>query len=369
MRYNPSLDGVRAIAVGMVVAFHAKVAWMPGGYLGVDIFFVLSGYLITSLLLSELQRYGKIDLVGFYARRLIRLGPALLLLLLVYVGSAPWLFPGTPFSAIARDSVASLMYFSDYTQALFKYPDVLLHTWSLSVEEHFYLLWPLLLLVFSRRPGEGRRRSGAFMVLALVLFMLATNWRMLASSFDQSWTSLYYRFDTHASGILLGCLLGTILSGRLPDGERNTSGLAVGGLAVGLMQLMLLLGLVAMAWKLPWTAWGYPRGYLTGIELTSAFLICSLAIWPQSWLAAVLSWMPIRYLGQISYGIYLWNFPVVYFLHMKDHDMSPERMLLLSAAINVLLASVSYFSVERLARRLKPRTYSTGRHMASPMSE
>lgn len=354
MRYNPSLDGVRAVAVVAVMAFHAKVSWAPGGYFGVDIFFVLSGYLITSLLLSELQRNERIDLVGFYARRLLRLAPAMLLLLVIYVATAAWLFPQVPYSASMRDAVVVLMYFSDYTQALFGYPQALLHTWSLAVEEHFYLIWPLLLGLFAGRVPGRRRSRTAFVVLTAVLFMLATNWRLLAAGLGQSWVSLYYRFDSHASGLLLGCLVGAVLSGRSTDERKR------GGWFAALLQLLPLVGLLAMACNLTWKSWGYPNGYLTCIELMSAMLIAGLALWPQTWLAAVLSLGPVRYVGQISYGIYLWDFPTAYVLHSRFPGLSPNQALLLTAAITLLMASASYFSVEKLARRLKPRTYAIG---------
>lgn len=354
MRYNPALDGVRAVAVAMVMAFHAKTTWMEGGYFGVDIFFVLSGYLITSLLVTELGHTRRIDLVGFYARRLLRLAPALALLLVVYLVAAPWLFPRTPFSTITRDAIVVLMYFSDYTQALFGYPERLVHTWSLAVEEHFYLIWPLLLGLFFKFVPRDRTPRGAFIVFAVIAFLLATNWRLLEAGLGHSWSNLYYRFDTHASGLLLGCLLGAIFSGHTVAGGKVPA-------VAGWLQLALLSGLLAMGYAMTWQAWGYPQGYLTCIELVAAALVVTLVLWPTSWMAGVLSLAPISYIGRISYGIYLWDYPTGYVLRSRFPELSPETLLALTAVIAVSMASISYFTVEKAARRLKPRTYAIGK--------
>ena len=140
-------DKVRAIAVMLVMIFHSSVPLFHGGFLGVDVFFVLSGYLITRILLAELDKTGNIQLLRFYIHRLARLSPPLLLLLLLYLVAAPHFWPD--YSWHVRDSLLTAMYLTDYAKALYNVPDMLRHTWSLSVEEHFYLLWPLGLMLLS----------------------------------------------------------------------------------------------------------------------------------------------------------------------------------------------------------------------------
>src|SRR5687768_11060779 len=136
MRYMPELDGLRALAVCAVLAFHAGAPMAQSGYLGVDLFFVLSGFLITSILVAEHERSGTIAVGRFYVRRALRLYPSLLLMLAVFVVVAPLLWPELP---AARYALWSALYLSDYTRALIGEPEVLSYTWSLSVEEHFYL--------------------------------------------------------------------------------------------------------------------------------------------------------------------------------------------------------------------------------------
>src|SRR5690554_740053 len=152
MKYNLSLDGIRAIAALIVVACHAGMPGIGGGFLGVDIFFVLSGYLITRLLHSEHSATGRIDFRSFCRRRLRRLFPALATLLVIYLIAAPLFFPNIPMHKHMLDATLSALYISDYARTLGVPPSVLNHTWSLSVEMQFYLLWPGVMLLLLRLP-------------------------------------------------------------------------------------------------------------------------------------------------------------------------------------------------------------------------
>ena len=143
MTYIPALDGVRALAVIAVVAFHCGIPAARGGMVGVDLFFVLSGYLITTILRRELLKTGKISLAGFYWSRMLRLWPPLILFLVFYYWLGAFLFPGI--EVLPQIGIAAL-YLTDYSMAIWRSPAELGHTWSLSVEEHFYLVWPLFLL-------------------------------------------------------------------------------------------------------------------------------------------------------------------------------------------------------------------------------
>lgn len=185
--YVPALDGIRAIAIGMVLAFHSTAPWAGGGYLGVDVFFVLSGFLITKLLSKELEQRSRIRLVHFYWRRALRLYPSFIVLLVTIVVLAPFVWPHLP---AWRHALISGLYLTDYDQALAYDPTPLTYTWSLAVEEHFYLLWPLG-LPFVLRLREPIKAM-------LLIYLLAFMWRV-ANLASLGWYPTYFRFDTRAS--------------------------------------------------------------------------------------------------------------------------------------------------------------------------
>lgn len=196
MPYNPALDGLRALAVLLALAFHSRIEGFHGGFFGVDVFFVLSGYLITRLLANQHSATGTINVPAFYLRRLHRLYPALLPFLGAYLIAGPLAFPNR--QDHARDALVAATYLSDYGFAFWKIPWLVQHTWSLSVEEHFYLAWPVALLLVLRPPG----RYWAPVVLSLTV--AATLWRWHVVLNVDPWHQPYYRFDTRLSGLLLG---------------------------------------------------------------------------------------------------------------------------------------------------------------------
>jgi peptidoglycan/LPS O-acetylase OafA/YrhL len=215
----PALDGMRAIAVLLVVGHHTHFPEMKGGFVGVDIFFVLSGYLITGILLEELKGAGSIDLKNFYRRRFCRLTPPLVLLVAAY-----WICGGG-----FAFGLWALLYVTDWMPIDLSNP--LNHTWSLAIEEQFYLLWPVALL--------GLRRLKAQRMIALLagLYVLATVWRVVVSQ-SIGPDVAYFRFDTRLSGLVLGSLLAVILA----EQPQRLAGIAAGrwGMAVGVGFLALL---------------------------------------------------------------------------------------------------------------------------------
>lgn len=194
-----ALDGLRAVAVLLVLAFHARVPGLQGGLLGVDVFFVLSGYLITRLLLQEHAERGRIDVAAFYGRRLRRLYPALLLMLGAYSVWAPWAFQHRAIEH-GRDALLAVLYLADYARAFWQAPVVLQHTWSLAVEAHFYLLWPAVLIGLLRLPPTRRVQ------VLLLLYLAALAWRSHNMLSVRDWAGVYYAFDTRLAGLLLGAL-------------------------------------------------------------------------------------------------------------------------------------------------------------------
>lgn len=317
MKYFPQLDGLRAVAALLVVLFHAKIPGFGAGFFGVDIFFVLSGYLITRLLDREITSTGRIDYAGFCGRRLRRLYPALLAMLAVYLITAPALFPGIPVTKHLQDAAIASIYMADTSIAAGLKLDLLAHTWSLGVEEKFYLLWPLALVCILRLPRPSAIKS------VWLLFLFATIWRIWnASHLDHHW-DIYNRFDTHITGLLLGAALG-LAKAELPPwcGYVGAAALAT--------------CLAAFDWKGQYTAM---VGF-TAIELTAALLVCS----KPSWLFhPTLAW-----LGRMSYGFYLWHY--LFIKVCRAHDLSNWQTLAIALAGGLTCAAISYYTVEAVFR-------------------
>lgn len=325
MKYNPALDGLRAVAVSAVIAYHCSRDFLPGGFVGVDIFFVLSGFLITSLLMAEFHRTGNIAFKEFYIRRAMRLWPPLLVLLAIFLASAPFLFPETP--ALA-EAIYAGFYLSDYSKALLHTPRILGHTWSLAVEEHYYLLWPVVILLITRRwPAH------AFSILAIA-FVAATAWRIADATLWNDYNLTYYRFDTRMSGLLLGSAI-AVLPWRPQTAVAN--GLAAAGV------LGILWCFVALSWDtLPPLLYG---GSIA--DVAAGCIVLSLAASGSTVLGRVLSWPPIVYIGAISYSLYLWHYPIV--RAMRDN----QDPLTLTAVVVVASLVVSVMSYELLEKPMK----------------
>jgi peptidoglycan/LPS O-acetylase OafA/YrhL len=332
LRYRPELDGLRACAVLLVVAAHAKVPWMDGGTYGVDIFFVLSGYLITQLLMNERGRLGAIDLPKFYVRRALRLYPALIAFLAGYLLLSPLFYPKYAAEA-PRDVLLSALYLSDYTRAFLDIPVIVGHTWSLSVEEHFYVLWPLALLLLTRRWTNQQCARIMF-----VAFVLLSAWRLACIALGQSWGEIYFRFDTRASGLALGCAYALWAHGR-PVLSRNMLPWLGGLLIAGAIRFAPAI------WQLNLTA-----GF-TAVEVGTLFVIHGIE--RHGLAKSILSSAPMAYLGRISYGIYLWHFPIVAYIHSQGFGIALSFVggSLLTCAV----AAASHATIERWPRQLSAR--------------
>lgn len=328
MPYNPALDGLRAIAVMLVLAFHARVEGFEGGFLGVDVFFVLSGYLITRLLAEQHASTGSIAVGSFYLRRLRRLYPALLLFLAVYLLAAPFAFPQR--DTHLRDAVVAATYVSDYGYAFWRVPWILNHTWSLSAEEHFYLAWPLVLLAVFRLP----RKHWAPVVLGLAV--AATAWRWYVVLNVDTWHQPYYRFDTRLSGLLLGAAAGLW-------NPRITRTTAIAGAA------LLTAAVYQSYFKQPagLTTW------MAAAEVGSVLLVLGAAH------IRALAWAPLVMIGKLSYGIYLWHYPIM--LWMRWEGLTGWVPLVIGGGSAILCAAISYHTVERLARSGRRHGVEAGR--------
>lgn len=333
--YRPALDGVRAIAVLGVLVFHFGAGWLPGGFIGVDVFFALSGFLITSLLIREHRETGRIDLWAFWGRRARRLLPALLLLLMVLAGWAAWVASPMHAASLRADAIAALLYVANWrfvtSEAAYTATTdqpVLLHTWSLGVEEQWYLLLPLLflgVLRWARRPLRG-------LGCALVLTGIASAClMMMLSSSGAGIERVYYGTDTRLFTLVSGALLALMVERHgLPS--RNTADL------VGVTGAATLIAVAARVG--PLNPWLFSGGFLL-VALAASGLVLAAAT-PGSWTSRVLSWRPLVALGIVSYGVYLWHWPVLVVL--------PTWPWVAWVALTVAAATVSFWLVERPVR-------------------
>ena len=342
MNYSPPLDGLRAVAVLFVLFIHAQFAAFAGGFLGVDIFFVLSGFLITSLLLREYDQTGGIDWRAFYVRRALRLLPALGLTLVLAVLME--LHRGNlTHREIARNVFAALFYVGNWLRAFGGASlSKLDHTWSLSIEEQFYLCWPLALWWMLR---TFSKQNILRWLMCLIAFIAAYRaWLFWPDRFARA----YFGFDTRLDEMLVGCVLAGLLYW-----QRD----AVAAHWAKLRYIVLPLVLCGMAWMLSFTAYGearYPLGLFTIAALGAACLIAEITLHPQGWLARGLGTAPLRYIGKLSYGLYLYHF-VIFSTTPPPiaHPIASRQMLDFLATF--ALAALSYHFIEQPCLRFKTR--------------
>jgi peptidoglycan/LPS O-acetylase OafA/YrhL len=346
------LDGLRALAVTLVVLFHLTPGAVPGGYIGVDIFFVISGFLITSLLIDEKRRTGSIALRAFWVRRARRLLPALGLLVLVsscialaiggdvLVSIGRQLLGAATFSYNWLAIAAGSSYFDAGTPELFR------NLWSLAVEEQFYLVWPLLvvgLLVLKKKP---------WMTPPVVIIALASAAAMVALSIaGANPTRLYYGTDTHAFGLAIGAAIAIVGVPTVAARAARVVVSATGFLALGL--------LIAIAFLLVDGSDLVFRGGLIAVTLLSGIAIAA-AVSARSWFDRALDIAPLRWVGQRSYGIYLWHWPafMLFSVALPEWTTGVFAWALGGLALGATLvaATVSYRWVEQPIRTLGYRT-------------
>lgn len=349
-RYIPGLDGLRALAVIAVVAYHLGLPQAAGGLLGVDVFFVISGYLITDQLVAEYRRSGRIHLGQFWLRRARRLLPALYFMLLAV---AAWLalFDPARLASLRGDLLAAFLYVSNWWFifhkvsyfARFGPPSPLGHLWSLAVEEQFYLLWPLLLLAGLRLFRRPRR------LLPPVLLLGALSALAMALLFQPGGdpTRVYDGTDTRAFALLLGAALALLGPGGEGTGRRRAARL--GADLAGALGLAVIVAAVARSDE--YGSFLY-RGGMVLVSLAAAAAVA--ATLGEGLLGRLLALPPLRWVGLRSYGIYLWQYPVIA-LSTPPAEMGSFAPLRagLQVAATLLLAAFSYRYVEEPLRRGK----------------
>ena len=344
LSYNPALDGIRGLSVGVVLLFHAGYPWARGGYLGVSTFFTLSGFLITLLLLGERGATGRISLGRFWARRMRRLLPAsAATLVAVVVASRVWSDLHT--DGLPGDIVASALQvanwrflFDDQSYAdLFATPSPVLHFWSLAIEEQFYWVFPLLTAAVFVATRGSVRAYGAVVAGLLAVSAVAT----ALLGYDER-TTVYYATYTRMGEILVGSLLAVAVS----LGLTRTRVVARVAVAVG------ALALVAMGWcwwnleqETPFVS----RGGLLAYALLSTALVLSACV--PGPLRRLLAFEPLRLLGIISYGVYLVHWPIYLVLDRQRTGLDRFPLTALRIAVTLTVATASYFLLEKPIRR------------------
>ncbi len=342
--YLPALDGIRAVAVLAVLAYHGNQRWARGGFLGVDTFFVLSGFLITSLLLAEFTQTGTVALGAFYVRRARRLLPAMVLVVAVVVILAPDFVPAGQLGRLRDDAFGALTYVSNWRllfsgQSYFDAvaaPSPLRHLWSLGIEEQWYLVWPAV-LVFCLRRWPGRRVLAVTGACALFsAFLMAVLYHPGSDP-----ARVYYGTDTRAQSLLVGATLAGVLA---THGEiRSLAGRAF-------VQVGALIAAVFVLWRDAVTTAGdaslFRGGFL--LHTLAVALVITAVVQPRSGglLTHALSWRPLRWVGMISYGLYLWHWPIYLWLDPSRTGLSGMALLALRVVVTFAVAVVSYYLVE-----------------------
>lgn len=358
-RYMPGIDGLRAVAVMGVILYHLNIPWFQGGFSGVTVFFVLSGYLITDILIDEWNKTNKIDYLRFMIRRFRRLAPAVLVM--IFTVTLWVIFSNHPsFDKLRSDFLPSLLYMTNWWYIFhevsyfdsFGPASPFTHLWSLAIEEQFYLLWPLLMIL-----GSTFIKRKRFRVLAVLAGVVISAWLMAFLYIPgEDPSRVYYGTDTRAFSLLLGAALAFVwpsqrLSKTLPRHARIVLEI------VGITSLLLIITLFVI------TSQFDPFHYQGGMLLLSIITTLEVAALahPASKLAKWLSVKPLQWMGVRSYGIYLWHYPIIILTTpIVNTDGLNLWRIILQIFFTLILSELSYRFVEVPIREGKLKTLLTG---------
>ena len=346
-RYITGLDGIRAIAVIMVLAYHLKLSLFKSGFLGVTVFFVLSGYLITGILISEVEEEGTIDLKNFWLRRIRRLVPAVMSMAVVIIFVSA-VVNRVIFTKGCKDFLASVLGFNNWWQIFNKVsyfeaagvPSPFTHCWSLAIETQFYLIYPLILLgiyKLAKSRGEGRAKRGLlFAGVTLLLALISVILMIVLFDPQQDASRVYYGTDTRAFSLLFGALLAILWEYRMVPRRLSAS-------------VNMVLGSVSFAALLVMTIaingssnFWYRGGQFVGTILT--VLMVYAVSGRKTWLSRFLSNPVLKWIGDRSYSIYLWHYPII--LLISKGIKASWWITLIEIVLSVVLAELSYRFIE-----------------------
>ncbi|MGA2835668.1 MAG: acyltransferase family protein [Acidimicrobiales bacterium] len=355
----PALDGLRAFALLIIMGFHFGVGWLQGGFFSLDIFYVLSGYLITGLLLGEFRKRSRIRLSAFWLRRARRLLPALAVVLVAVTLFVRFVAPSGLYPDFRMSALSALFYFSNWWQIASSSNyfvatgavSPLTHTWSLAVEEQFYLVWPLVVLVVMHLSRTFARGVRNLLVLSVVGTVASAVEMALLYGPTANLTRLYFGTDTHAQSILLGSVLACSMT--LVEMRRGATGMAPAAHGAPSRRLLTALGLAGFAGTFVLTyamrgttPFDYRGGFLLSALSAAAIIVASVCV-PGGPVARLLSLGPMVWMGAVSYGAYLWHYPVFVYLDTPRTGLSGPSLLAVRFASTFALAAASYYLVER----------------------
>lgn len=368
----PALNGIRGVAVALVVVGHGGIPGVDGGFIGVDLFFVLSGFLITSLLLDELGRTGRIDLRGFWIRRARRLLPALLLMGLAVV-AVRTLFSPDSVETLRTDAVAAFLWTANWAFIAHKAdyfsqgaaPSPLQHTWSLGVEEQYYLVWPALLVLIALALAGLARWRGATATLGRVrivvavvagLGVLASATEAVLMASDARLNRVYFGTDTRAQALLVGAAAAALLVRDWPAVLAGWS-LIRSRWVKWVARILPVLGVVVLAevvHRATGSATEFRHGLLIVVAVAAAAVIVPTALDQDGPVARVLEVRPLVWLGVISYGVYLWHWPVFLVLNGERTGWAGYPLFAARCAATLGAAALSWWLIEQPVRRWRP---------------
>jgi peptidoglycan/LPS O-acetylase OafA/YrhL len=342
--YSPGLDGLRGLMTLGVIAAHVNYSFLPGSVIFMDIFYVMSGYFITGLLIRDVKRHGRVQFFQFYSRRFCRLVPPLAAMVAGFLLFGYLYFPD--FKKPAIDAAIGFFYIANWWRA-FDWPGIsyMGHTWSLAVEEQFYLLWPIIFLILFRLFGIGWRMVGTILTIALAIWA----WRIWMTWHGAPFKRLYNGFDTRADALMVGCALAVVLAfvslENRPTFDRILKLLAWPILAIALTFTFYFLD------------WQHPAYYYAGIVLGAALgtILVLILIRPlDTVLHRVLELSVLVFFGRIFYAMYLWHWPMV-LIFRRDFGWPVWLRFVLIYPLTILLAVLSYVLIERHFMRAKGR--------------
>ncbi len=341
--YLPGLDGLRGVAVAAVFLHHAEV--LDGGFLGVDVFFVISGFLITSLAITEIESTGRLRLGAFWARRARRLLPALFALCAgVVVWSAA---SGESLDSLPREVLATVAYVANWDRlregyeyfAAYEQPSLLEHTWSLAIEEQFYVVWPLIVtLVAVAAARSGRSVRGLLGATAIAAAVASAGWSWWLAADGALLNRLYFGTDTRGVGLAIGCAAACLLARGEQTGQRTVG--AVGStIAIGAGAVLAVM-MVTVDGRERWLyEWGFPLAAVASIIL----VVGAIGAGP---LATALSMRPLVALGRVSYGVYLWHWPVIVVLDSDRVGLSGLPLGVVWVVVTAIFTVASWYLIE-----------------------